>query len=352
MCYARGTHEGKHMPNVTINSARYKQVGQISNIWGSATGYTGEVTVTSQVFHNGGWSNSQSRTVKSGEMYTIPLTYGKDSAGYYRWRVVSHQNNTNYAVSEEITFYRTQVSAYTAGTVTAHAKTNVWGSPSGFVGSVRVSTQVFRKGKWVTSQTKKVNNQHLYTLPLTYGKGVPGTTTWRVVAQDQYREAVSSTFTLTRTAPSVGYSSKGMVNPTDGGYVTTPFGKKPNNSSYWRAFGRHTGADFSWRTVKSRDLYACDSGFVTYRWDSVLGHVAILRADSLRGQAHQYFWYCHLTGRPTTGKVRKGQRIGTMGESGTGANGVHLHLELTVSGSRWGRKWNDFRDPASYVKQR
>lgn len=143
-----------------------------------------------------------------------------------------------------------------------------------------------------------------------------------------------------------------MGNPTDGGYITTPFAKRPNNSSYWRAFGRHTGADYARSVCRSAAIYAPDSGNVTYRWDSSLGHIAILEADSLKGKSHRFFWLCHLSSRPTTGRVKKGQRIGTMGQTGTGANGTHLHIELNKSGTRWGRVWSDFANPANYVGQR
>lgn len=148
-----------------------------------------------------------------------------------------------------------------------------------------------------------------------------------------------------------GASSTSKTNPTDHGRITTPFGKRPNNNTYWRAFGRHTGADFGRSSAKSTAIYAVHSGTITYRWDRVLGHIAILKSDALAGKTHQYFWYAHLASRPTTGRVTKGQKIGTMGQTGTGAAGIHLHLELLRSGTRWGTTWSDFTDPTPYVGQ-
>lgn len=189
--------------------------------------------------------------------------------------------------------------------------------------------------------------------------GVPGATSVYTLATRvglKYWNSETNSSTLTAKAPTTSpglpnTGASGLVNPTKGGRITTPFGKYPNNSSYWQAFGRHTGADFSRSSASSADLYAVSSGTITYKWSGTLGHIAILKADSLAGKSHQYFWYCHLASKPVTGRVAKGQRIGTMGATGSGANGVHLHLELQKSGTRWGTAWSDFTNPAPYVRQ-
>lgn len=140
-----------------------------------------------------------------------------------------------------------------------------------------------------------------------------------------------------------------LLNPTDRGTITIPFGKCPNKPTYWKSFGRHTGIDFAFSHAQSGDVFAVDSGTLTYKYTPTLGHVAILKADSLKGKSHQFFWYCHLKEKPVVGEVTRGQKIGEMGDTGDGAYGVHLHLELQRSGKSWGTTWHDFKDPAPFL---
>ena len=184
--------------------------------------------------------------------------------------------------------------------------------------------------------------------------GVPGATSVQKLAKRvglKYWDSAKKTSSASTSPGLPRTGSSGKVNPTDGGYITTPFGKRPKNNTYWRAFGRHTGADYARSKCKSASLYAVSSGTVYYRWDKVLGHIAILEADDLKGKSHRYFWYCHLSSKPTTGRVKKGQRIGYIGQSGTGAAGPHLHIELLRTRTKWGSTWSDFRDPAPYLGQ-
>ena len=338
---------------------------------------------------------------------SVPVIFGRVA---YR---VSVAQNGKYkpVVSKSTTvnvFPFPSVTAKSAGSAPINTTARVWGAVSNFAGTATVQAQVLTGGKWVTVGSKKSKGQ--YQIDLNFEKSKVGTTTWRVVAIYGTQQALSPTFKFTRTGqPSTAYTTakvnvrksasstgpiltvanKGTkltdlkspvggwskvrlpdaregwvssqyvsttapsnkINPTDGGVITTPFGKKPNNNTYWRAFGRHTGADFSRDSSSSTRLFAVSSGTVTYRWDSVLGHIAILEADSLKGKSHRFFWYCHLAARPATGRVKAGQQIGTMGQTGTGANGPHLHLELGRSGTRWGTSWSDFADPTPYVGQ-
>lgn len=340
--------------SVSAHSAVYKLTGHTSYVWGWVSGYTGIVNVTSQVYLPGkGWSSSQTRQVRAGDMYSIPLTYGATTPGTRTWRVVATQEGKPTSVSKSFRFTRVFLSAESAGSKMVGQTSNIWGIVRGLPANAKVTSQVKINGRWSSSQTRVAKPDQMYTIPLTYGSNSAGTYTWRVRLTYGSGVLYSKDFKFTRTPkpnpPSTGVSR--LANPTDGGKVTTPFGKKPNNNTYWRAFGRHTGADFSWRSVKSRNIYAVDSGTITYRWDKVLGHIAILSADSLKGRSHKYFWYCHLASRPTTGRVRRGQFIGTMGQSGTGANGVHLHLELSNSRYSWPTKWSGFKNPAPYITQ-
>lgn len=184
-------------PSVTISTAGSKTAGDATSAWGSVSGFTGKVTVTSQVLVNGKWSTSQS--VKTSRSYTIPLTYGASTVGVYKWRVVASDGKST-VVSSTATLRRTPrptVTATSAGTKPVGAVSSVWGTVSGFSKRATVSSQVLVKGAWVTSQKTKTTGS--YTLPLTYGAGTAGTYKWRVVATDGQRTAISPTFTFKRT---------------------------------------------------------------------------------------------------------------------------------------------------------
>lgn len=115
-----------------------------------------------------------------------------------------------------------------------------------------------------------------------------------------------------------------VSSPCPGYKVSTPYKKKPNNNTYWQARGYHTGADYA--APSGAKVVAVRSGTVKYRWDKVLGHVALLQGKD--GAGNQYtWWYCHLRAKPLIGSVKPGQTIGHVGSTGTGANGPHLHFE-------------------------
>lgn len=92
-------------PVVTATSAGTKTVGHDTHVWGSHTGFKGAVKVSSQVQVNGRWSTSQTITSTTGQ-HTIPLTYGKHTAGTYTWRVVATDGSST-ATSSTFTLRRT-----------------------------------------------------------------------------------------------------------------------------------------------------------------------------------------------------------------------------------------------------
>ncbi len=91
-------------PKVTASSAGSKTVGETTYAWGTASGFGTPVTVSTQVLINGKWSTSQ-KTTTSG-YYTLPLTYGANTAGTYTFRVVA-TNGTKTATSPNFTLKRT-----------------------------------------------------------------------------------------------------------------------------------------------------------------------------------------------------------------------------------------------------
>ncbi len=148
---------------------------------------------------------------------------------------------------------------------------------------------------------------------------------------------------MTSTKPFVGWASSSspatparIESPVPGYHVTTPWGRKPNNNTYWQTRGHHTGDDYgdadgSGR-VRDHVVVAVLAGRAVYRgFDKILGRIVLLFADN-----GETYWYCHLNsvavpaGDATRGgeRVEAGEVLGRVGMTGTGASmGPHLHFE-------------------------
>lgn len=116
-----------------------------------------------------------------------------------------------------------------------------------------------------------------------------------------------------------------LDSPCPGFTVSTPWGKKPNNGTYWQARGHHTGQDYA--APAGTPVLAILDGTVRYLTDRVLGLVVLLYAE-VDGNPVT-FWFCHLSSRShVPGTVKAGDMLGRVGMTGTGAAmGPHLHLE-------------------------
>ena len=115
--------------------------------------------------------------------------------------------------------------------------------------------------------------------------------------------------------------------------LTGVFGQ---TGSSWKACGFHTGTDFApyGSTPSKPDLYSTCSGVVVQvLTTNVLGNQIVIQDDNTG-----YYWrYCHMndTSPLSVGaRVTTSTIVGQMGETGTGAHGIHLHLELATSISR------------------
>ena len=99
--------------------------------------------------------------------------------------------------------------------------------------------------------------------------------------------------------------------------------------------GFHTGTDFArYGYTEAPLLYSVCSGTVTLkRYENVLGNIVQIQ-DSQTG----LFWrYCHLASASPLNvgdNVTTATIVGTMGQTGTGAHGIHLHLECSHT-SAW-----------------
>ena len=184
--------------SVSATCVGTKPVGQITYVWGRVSGAPG-ATVWTEVYLGSGWSRSQTSVADETGWYTIELTYGKNTAGKYRFRVgASTPSGTVY--SDEVILTRTAVvSAASAGTKLVGLTTSAWGRVAG-APNASVWTEVYLSGRWSRSQTSRADSTGWYTIPLTYGLNTPGTYQYRVGASTSVGTAYSPSFTLTRTS--------------------------------------------------------------------------------------------------------------------------------------------------------
>jgi murein DD-endopeptidase MepM/ murein hydrolase activator NlpD len=117
-------------------------------------------------------------------------------------------------------------------------------------------------------------------------------------------------------------ASQKWVYPTFNFHLTEMFGVP---GPYW-ASGYHTGIDFA--TAYGTPVVAVGNGTVVHTgWDGPYGNQVRVRLPN-----GDQVWYNHLSsievtaGRP----VRKGQRLGRVGETGN-AFGYHLHFEYRLA---------------------
>lgn len=128
--------------------------------------------------------------------------------------------------------------------------------------------------------------------------------------------------------------------------ITAIYGE---TGSSWATCGFHTGTDFApyGDTPSNPDLYSVSSGEVVevhLSTSGALGCYVVIRANN-----GNYFRYCHMLENSI--EVEEGDlvttntKIGRMGETGSGAHGIHLHLEYATT---QGWNCNTFLDPATY----
>lgn len=183
---------------VGVSSAGSKQVGLATNAWGRVAGVANS-TVWTEVYLSAGWSRSQVSRADGTGWYVLPLTYGVNTAGRFRYRIGA-TTPTGTVYSRDFMLTRTAVvSASSAGNKAVGLATNAWGRVAG-APSATVWTEVYLSGGWSRSQVSRADSTGWYTLPLTYGINTVGTYRYRVGASTATGTVYSPTFSLTRTS--------------------------------------------------------------------------------------------------------------------------------------------------------
>ena len=114
--------------------------------------------------------------------------------------------------------------------------------------------------------------------------------------------------------------------------------------SYWKTCGYHTGTDFArYGYTTLPVVYAVESGtYIKSEWTGVLGNQVVIQDSS-----GMYWRYCHLDSvYPIASgtSIDRSTALGVMGQTGSGAHGVHLHLEYSTS-EYWGCAY--FENPST-----
>lgn len=194
----------KRLGAPTASSAGKADVGVNSNVWGTFPGAGGR-TVWTEVYRGGVWARSQATTAKADGGYVLPLSYGINTAGTYRYRVASQYPDGNVVRSAEFSFVRVAAAQpptiNTAGTARIGTNANAWGSVPGAGSGVKVWTEVYRSGTWAKSREGVTASNGSYVLPLSYGMNTEGTYRYRVAAYVGGKTLRSNEVSFKRTNP-------------------------------------------------------------------------------------------------------------------------------------------------------
>lgn len=118
--------------------------------------------------------------------------------------------------------------------------------------------------------------------------------------------------------------------------------------AHGRHVGFHTGTDFArYGYTALPDLYSvCSGAVVRNYWTNVLGWQIVIQEDGTG-----YYWrYCHMNSQSSLAigtRVDTTTVVGQMGQTGTGAHGIHLHLEYATALSNTWSPCNAFMNPSN-----
>lgn len=161
------------------------------------------------------------------------------------------------------------------------------------------------------------------------------------------------TYTMFAVIDGKKFTTNGSFQTWNAGSPIAPVKTPKITSSYgWRTLNGEKKFHYGTDIVGGKDILAILSGkVVSVGYDKTGGNFVAIKHDD--GYVSCYFHlasYCVSKGSTVT----QGQKIGVIGETGTGAQGVHLHLEIRTrwQGSLYGDgSWrDDCINPVSYIK--
>lgn len=119
-----------------------------------------------------------------------------------------------------------------------------------------------------------------------------------------------------------------MRYPFEPKFITGRFGTL---SEFRRKNGMQPHSGVDWARPEGTPIPAIANGtIVLQQWSDVLGNVSVLRVMG-KDKALYYIGFCHLKaeGLKVGTKVKEGDVIGLVGNTGSASSGAHLHLTVS-----------------------
>lgn len=118
-----------------------------------------------------------------------------------------------------------------------------------------------------------------------------------------------------------------MRFPFDPKFITGRFGTL---SEFRRKNGMQPHSGVDWARPEGTPIPSIANGtIVLQQWSDVLGNVSVLRVMD-KDKKLAYVGFCHLAkpGLEVGTKVKEGETIGLVGNTGSASSGAHLHLTV------------------------
>ena len=112
----------------------------------------------------------------------------------------------------------------------------------------------------------------------------------------------------------------------------------------------HSGVD--WAKPEGTPIPSIASGtIVLQQWSDVLGNVSVLRVMG-KDKALYYVGFCHLKaeGLKVGTKVKEGETVGLVGNTGSASSGAHLHLTVSKEIKGCFGPTSVKQDPIQFIK--
>jgi murein DD-endopeptidase MepM/ murein hydrolase activator NlpD len=137
-----------------------------------------------------------------------------------------------------------------------------------------------------------------------------------------------------------------MRHPFSKKLITSRFGSKANRLI------AHRGLDYAPKEG-SRIPAVADGTVQSVKWSRVLGWVLVQSAWDEIGKRTVFIGYCHLQEEPKLKagtKIKIGQTVGNVGNTGSASKGSHLHLTIgpKVTSVTFGLVF----DPETFIDER
>jgi murein DD-endopeptidase MepM/ murein hydrolase activator NlpD len=119
-----------------------------------------------------------------------------------------------------------------------------------------------------------------------------------------------------------------MRFPFEPKFITGRFGTL---SEFRRKNGMQPHSGVDWARPEGTPIPSVGNGtIVLQQWSDVLGNVSVLRVMG-KDKALYYVGFCHLKaeGLKVGTKVKEGDVIGLVGNTGSASSGAHLHLTVS-----------------------